>query len=65
MSGISMAERTARAWAARCEISNLTNRVTCPCHHCQVWRQRDAARIRREATIQARGRTRARARGSR
>jgi hypothetical protein len=65
MSAIPMAERTARGWAARCEVGNLGNRTTCPCLHCGVWRQREAARLLHEATIQARGRIRARARGSR
>jgi len=62
MSATPLATRGDRAWTGRCDYGNLGNRTTCGCVHCQVWRQRDAARLAHEAVLLARHRARQRAR---
>ena len=57
---ILLRERVDRAWRARCEYGNLGNRVTCPCLHCGVWRAHEAARVAKEAALQATRRVRQR-----
>jgi len=56
-----LADRVAQSWAARCGYGGQGNRTTCPCLHCGVWRQRDAARLVQAATVQIAHRIRQRA----
>lgn len=51
-------DRFERSWLARCEYGSLGNRITCPCGHCETWRERNTQRRAHEAKILAHERAR-------